>query len=686
VLIHRGSLAEGVEQMVSVMDEWVGAEAAGPHVAGYRLEQQFGQGTLGAVFRAVDEKRGQPVVVKIIGPPVAADQVFVARLLRETRLAAEVGEPHILPVLQAGQADGYLFVAMPLIAGPDARSLVRWKGALPVERAMSIVWQVASALDAAHAAGLVHGDVKPANILVHTPPGGPDLALLSDFGQGRGPAPGPMLAGTTQAYEALDCIAPEQLEGGEADGRADQYALACVAFELLTGVPPFGGDESGATVPPSMRLAPRAAWVRPGLPPEVDPVLARALEPEPALRYASCRVFASDLQRAFWPGDRLEAPDTGAPAAYAGPADPAPAGQRPSRPAASGPALTAGPEVSVRPEATARPAKASRPGRSERPAATARPVATVTDPPPPGSEPWLVPRPQRRRRRVSPIALAGVAVVAVAGLVTGLIVFSGRPAPPKPKPKPLTFSIAAQSAMPPKNGLVWTRYGDPNRDTAQINGDVTNVTRGEIAQLYAQQFPFRSAPSPAGPPLSLQPAGRQKAASYSFRVVPTLATRYRVEVFQSRSARRPVASSRPTTVYVDGGWVALQGAVDCGRPVCHERLVGEVLVPPSALSTEMAKPVQVYFGMTQAGSGVAPSPPTFHLGGGDAHVTVKPLASNGYEEIITFTFPVGGTGDYNWLWNACVTDTVGEDGMGLPGPNLCGDQTVQAGFTYLGFS
>jgi len=276
--------------------------------------------------------------------------------------------------------------------------------------------------------------------------------------------------------------------------------------------------------------------------------------------------------------------------------------------------------------------------------------------------------------------------VAAAGLVTGLIVSSGRQVPPKPKPKPPAFSIAAQSVMTPKNGLVWTRYGDPNRDAAQIDGDVMNVTRGEIAQLYAQQFPFRSAPAPAGPPVSLQPAGREKAASYSFRVIPTLATRYSVEVFQSRSARRPVASSRATTVYVDGGWVALQGVTDCARPVCHERLVGEVLVPPSALSTEMAKPVQVYFGMTDAASGIAPSPPTYHLGGGDAHVTVKPLATNGYEEIITFTFPDGSTGNYNWLWNACVTDTVGEDGMGLPGPNLCGDQSVQAGFAYLGFS
>lgn len=278
--------------------------------------------------------------------------------------------------------------------------------------------------------------------------------------------------------------------------------------------------------------------------------------------------------------------------------------------------------------------------------------------------------------------MAGVAVVAVAGLVTALIVSSAGKASPKPKPVLPEFSITAQSAMTPVNGVVWTRYGESNRSAAQIEGDVTHVTRGETAQLYAQPFPFRAAPSPVGPPVSLHPTGQAKTASYSFQVIPNLATRYRVEVFPDGSARRPLASSRATTIYVDGGWVTLRAAGPCARPVCHETVVGEVLVAPSALSSEMAKPVLVYSGLSLNGS----PPSTLQLGGDDAHVTMKQLATNGYEETITFTLPVGNSSNYTWLWNACAIDTAGEDGMGLPGPHLCSEQTVPGSFTYLGFS
>lgn len=164
---------------------------AGSPIAGYRLARQIGRGPVGVVFQAVDEQRGQIVALKVIGPPLAADETFASRLVGQAQAAAAVGEPHILPVFQAGQADQALFIAMPYLPGSDARSTVRQEGPLAPGRAVPIVAQVASALDAAHAAGLVHGDVKPANILIQALPGQPDRAYLSDFGQGRAPAPGP---------------------------------------------------------------------------------------------------------------------------------------------------------------------------------------------------------------------------------------------------------------------------------------------------------------------------------------------------------------------------------------------------------------------------------------------------------------------------------------------------------------
>jgi hypothetical protein len=244
--------------------------------------------------------------------------------------------------------------------------------------------------------------------------------------------------------------------------------------------------------------------------------------------------------------------------------------------------------------------------------------------------------------------------------------------------------IAAQSATTPENGLVWTVYQDANRSGARIYGGLKNATKGETVRLYAQPFPFRSAPSPAGPAVVLRPAGKAKAASYSFQVTPVLATRYHVEIFPGGSARSPLARSAVTTVYVTGGWTPLQSPVPCQRPVCHETVSGEVLLPSSALSTEMAKGERPYFGLNLAKAGNPPPPVTLQLGGGDAHVTTKPLSAGAYEVIITYTFSVGKTGTYNFLWTVCVPDTVTQDGIGLPGHPLCGDQTIPTRENYLG--
>jgi len=198
---------------------------AGSRLAGYLLEEQVGEGGMAAVFRARDERLGRLVALKVLAPALAADAEFRDRFLRESRAAAAVDDPHIIPVFEAGQAGGVLFIAMRYVPGGDVRTLLRREGPLPAGRAAAIISAVASALDAAHAAGLVHRDVKPANMLMDARAGRPDHVYLSDFGLSKA-ALASSLTRTGQFLGTLDYVAPEQLEGQQVDGRADQYALA----------------------------------------------------------------------------------------------------------------------------------------------------------------------------------------------------------------------------------------------------------------------------------------------------------------------------------------------------------------------------------------------------------------------------------------------------------------------------
>jgi Protein kinase domain/WD domain, G-beta repeat len=272
---------------------------AGSQVAGYRLEEQVGAGGMAVVYRARDERLGRPVALKIMAPAMAADALFRQRFTRESRAAAAVDHPHIIPVYEAGEADGVLFIAMRFVGGGDVGSLLRREGPLPPARAVSIISPVASALDAAHAADLVHRDVKPANMLLDTHPDRPDHVYLSDFGLSKGVHSGRLTA-SGQFLGTPDYIAPEQIEGLTVDGRADQYALACVAFELLTAAVIFARNEGWATVWAHLNSPPPPVTsIRPDLSPTVDQVLARALAKAPQDRYASCQQFTDALREAL---------------------------------------------------------------------------------------------------------------------------------------------------------------------------------------------------------------------------------------------------------------------------------------------------------------------------------------------------------------------------------------------------
>src|ERR1700761_6038132 len=280
-------------------------------IADYQLVRYIGQGSMAAVYLAEDQRWKREVALKLLAPELASDRAFRTRMIEESLAAAAIGHPNILPVYEASKADQTLFAAMRYVRGGDARSLLNRLGPLPLGYAWLVIAQVAAALDAAHAQGLIHRDVKPANILLEAgiPAAAgmaaqadddvePGHAYLADFGMSRAFSPTAAIE-NGQLVGTLDYVAPEQIEGTDLDGRTDLYSLACTGFELLCGAPPFGQDQ-GLTLMYAQLYAPApAATGRRDLPDAVDRVLSTALAKRPADRYPSCGAFAEDLRSAL---------------------------------------------------------------------------------------------------------------------------------------------------------------------------------------------------------------------------------------------------------------------------------------------------------------------------------------------------------------------------------------------------
>jgi serine/threonine protein kinase len=277
----------------------LGGLRPGSVLAGYRLEAQVGAGGMGVVFRARDVRLGRMVALKVLAPTLASDPAFRRRFIAESRAAAVVDDPHIIPVYEAAEADGVLFIAMRFVAGGDLREVLEREGPLPAVRAVEFISPVASALDAAHRAGLVHRDVKPGNILVDAQAGRPDHVYLSDFGASKGAMTSVSLTG--QGFLGTpDYAAPEQVNGMAVDGRTDQYALACVTYRLLAGIVPFERDHGMAVLLAHLSAPPPSLAVRrPDLPGTVDLVLAKAMAKAPDQRYEFCGDFADALREAL---------------------------------------------------------------------------------------------------------------------------------------------------------------------------------------------------------------------------------------------------------------------------------------------------------------------------------------------------------------------------------------------------
>ena len=261
--------------------------------AGHRIDGVVGKGGMGVVYRATHVALDLTVALKVMAPELAEDDEFRQRFRRESRLAASLDDAHIVPVRHAGEEEGLLYVTMRLVNGPDLGQLLEAEGPLEPARAVEIVEQIGAALDAAHEKGLIHRDVKPANILVEQQPGGP-CAYLTDFGLTRRSVGSSGLTRTGHWVGTLDYVAPEQIRSEKLAEGADLYSLGCVLFQALTGHAPFEQESDVATMYAHLEQPlPPLAELAPGLPPELDEVLARATAKDPAERFGSCAEFAA---------------------------------------------------------------------------------------------------------------------------------------------------------------------------------------------------------------------------------------------------------------------------------------------------------------------------------------------------------------------------------------------------------
>jgi serine/threonine protein kinase len=303
----------------------------GSVLGGYRIDGVIGHGGMGVVYRATQLRLQRTVALKVIMPALASDLSFRERFERESRLAASIDHNHVVPVYEADEVDGLLYIAMRYVDGKDLRALIESEGPLDPARVARLIAHVSSALDAAHARGLVHRDVKPGNILV-AGRGAEEHAYLTDFGLTKSVSEAG-LTKTGQWVGTLDYAAPEQINNGPVDARTDVYALGCVLYQALTGQVPYVRDSDVAKMYAHLHdPAPMVAEVRPEVPDALGHVVTRAMEKDPGQRFPS----AGDLGRgavaaaagsAHPPPERSVATGDAAPPTVAAPGPTAPASQ-----------------------------------------------------------------------------------------------------------------------------------------------------------------------------------------------------------------------------------------------------------------------------------------------------------------------------------------------------------------------
>jgi YVTN family beta-propeller protein len=469
-------------------------------VAGCRVEAVVGRGGMGVVYRATQLSLERPVALKAIAPELAGDATFRERFKRESRIAASIEHPNVIPVYEAGEGDGLLYLIMRYVEGTDLRALIDAEGGLPPERATRIVAQVAAALAAAHRRDLIHRDVKPANVLIDAG-GGEDHAYLTDFGIARHAAATSGLTRTGSVIGTLDYLAPERIQDQGGDGRSDVYALGCVLFEALTGTLPFERDNDVAKMYAHLSApAPSARTVRADVPESLDSLAIRAMAKDPADRFATATEMAEALREAL--------PARGPRAAEPPVVEEAAPREAETAAAEAAPRETAAPLATGLSEEAALAAEtAEELSPAERRAEPAR--RETADAAPPAS----APAPAAPGRRRGPVIAGAVAALAALAVVLVLALTGGDPDPDgsaqggaqpagdgrpaadgqngEPEPAPLAFRPAGSVDLEPgpdglaaSDGTVWVA---DKRGARVIPVDEETSTAGE---------PIRVGPNP----------------------------------------------------------------------------------------------------------------------------------------------------------------------------------------------
>ncbi len=279
-----------------------GLPLVGDEFAGYRVRSVLGRGGMSVVYQAENLRLSSIIALKILAPELASDDAFRARFLEESRIAASLNHPNVIPIYDMGSQDDLLYIAMRYVSGTDMRQMIKKRGRILPATALFLVGQAARALDAAHRKGLVHRDVKPGNLLIErgSDDADPDHVYLADFGITKHAMSRSGLTSTGQFLGTIDYVAPEQIRGTSVLGLADQYSLGCVLYECLTGRVPFEKDLDAAIIWAHVEETPTMPTVlRPELPPEIDQVFGRVLAKRPDERYGSCREFVEAARMAL---------------------------------------------------------------------------------------------------------------------------------------------------------------------------------------------------------------------------------------------------------------------------------------------------------------------------------------------------------------------------------------------------